>query len=102
MVVFATPGMLHAGQSLEIFKAWCDDEKNLVILPGYCVAGTVGNRVLAGQKQIRVDRLTTIDVNCKVSKVSFSAHADSKGDFVQRRIGMCRALTPPPAQAYYS
>ncbi|SPQ93979.1 unnamed protein product (mitochondrion) [Plasmodiophora brassicae] len=59
MVVFATPGMLHAGQSLEIFKAWCDDEKNL--------------------KQIRVDRLTTIDVNCKVSKVSFSAHADSKG-----------------------
>ena len=22
MVVFATPGMLHAGQSLEIFKAW--------------------------------------------------------------------------------
>ena len=22
MVVFATPGMLHAGQSLEIFKKW--------------------------------------------------------------------------------
>ena len=22
MVCFATPGMLHAGQSLEIFKAW--------------------------------------------------------------------------------
>jgi hypothetical protein len=52
MVVFATPGMLHAGLSLECFKAWGSDEKNLVIMPGYCVAGTVGNKVLAGQKTV--------------------------------------------------
>ncbi len=32
-VVFATPGMLHAGQSLQIFKKWADDEKNMVYLP---------------------------------------------------------------------
>lgn len=34
MVVFATPGMLHAGLSLEIFKAWGSSDKNLVIMPG--------------------------------------------------------------------
>jgi integrator complex subunit 11 len=50
MVVFATPGMLHAGMSLDVFKKWAGDEKNMVILPGYCVAGTVGAKVLAGQK----------------------------------------------------
>jgi integrator complex subunit 11 len=34
MVVFATPGMLHAGLALEIFKAWSADPANLLILPG--------------------------------------------------------------------
>ena len=29
-VVFATPGMLHAGLSLQIFKKWAPDEKNMV------------------------------------------------------------------------
>lgn len=28
--MFATPGMLHAGLSLQIFKKWADDEKNMV------------------------------------------------------------------------
>ncbi|VDQ08944.1 unnamed protein product [Trichobilharzia regenti] len=45
MVVFATPGMLHAGQSLHIFRKWASDERNMVIIPGYCVAGTVGYKV---------------------------------------------------------
>lgn len=31
-VVFATPGMLHAGLSLQIFKKWAADEKNMVWL----------------------------------------------------------------------
>ncbi len=31
-VVFATPGMLHAGQSLQIFKKWAGNEKNMVRL----------------------------------------------------------------------
>jgi len=52
MVLFATPGMLHAGTSLEVFKKWAPSEDNMVIMPGYCVAGTVGAKVLAGQKQV--------------------------------------------------
>ena len=35
MVVFATPGMLHAGLSLNIFRRWCSDENNMIIMPGY-------------------------------------------------------------------
>lgn len=50
-VLFATPGMLHAGTSLEVFKKWAGSEKNMVILPGYCVVGTVGNKLLAGKKR---------------------------------------------------
>ncbi|XP_015246521.1 PREDICTED: integrator complex subunit 11 [Cyprinodon variegatus] len=49
MVVFATPGMLHAGQSLQIFKKWAGNEKNM------------------------------LDVKMQVEYMSFSAHADAKG-----------------------
>jgi integrator complex subunit 11 len=64
MVLFATPGMLHAGTSLEVFKKWATNDLNMCILPGYefslldivlsvfsyCVVGTVGNKLLAGQR----------------------------------------------------
>jgi hypothetical protein len=36
-VLFATPGMLHGGTSLEVFKAWAPDPRNLVLLPSYQV-----------------------------------------------------------------
>jgi integrator complex subunit 11 len=87
MVLFATPGMLHSGFSLEVFKQWAPDPKNMVILPGYCVAGTVGAKVLDGQKVIDVDRFTRIHVNLQVQNLSFSAHADAKG--ILQLIKMC-------------
>lgn len=79
MVLFATPGMLHAGMSLEVFKKWCGSELNMCILPGYCVAGTVGNKILSGSKRVEVDKKTTVDVRLQVKSLSFSAHADAKG-----------------------
>eukprot|EP00297_Palpitomonas_bilix_P006031 CAMPEP_0113880598 /NCGR_PEP_ID=MMETSP0780_2-20120614/7879_1 /TAXON_ID=652834 /ORGANISM="Palpitomonas bilix" /LENGTH=431 /DNA_ID=CAMNT_0000867301 /DNA_START=281 /DNA_END=1576 /DNA_ORIENTATION=+ /assembly_acc=CAM_ASM_000599 len=79
MVVFATPGMLHAGLSLELFKLYAPDPKNLVIVPGYCVAGTVGHKIMTGRaKTLEIDG-RTVDVKCQVKYMSFSAHADAKG-----------------------
>ncbi|OMJ22910.1 Integrator complex subunit 11-like protein [Smittium culicis] len=79
MVTFATPGMLHIGMSLEIFKKWAPDPKNMLIIPGYCVAGTVGSKVLDGHKVVEIDQFTKINVNLQVENLSFSAHADAKG-----------------------
>ncbi len=79
MVVFATPGMLHAGLSLQIFKKWAPFEQNMVIIPGYCVAGTVGHKVLAGQKKIELENKQVLEVKLAVEYMSFSAHADAKG-----------------------
>lgn len=87
MVLFASPGMLHAGTSLSVFKKWAPDPNNLVILPGYCVAGTVGSKVLAGDKVIEIDRFNKINVNLRVENLSFSAHADAKG--IMQMISMC-------------
>lgn len=79
MVLFATPGMLNIGTSLEVFKKWAPDPKNMVIMPGFCVAGTVGAKVLEGAKKITTQDHHVIEVNLQVRNLSFSAHADAKG-----------------------
>lgn len=79
MVVFATPGMLHAGLSLQIFKKWASNENNMVIMPGYCVQGTVGHKILGGAKKIEFENRQVVDVKMSVEYMSFSAHADAKG-----------------------
>mmetsp|Transcript_10471 Transcript_10471/g.26898 ORF Transcript_10471/g.26898 Transcript_10471/m.26898 type:complete len:681 (+) Transcript_10471:291-2333(+) len=78
-VLFATPGMLHAGLSLFVFKRWAPNPKNMVIMPGYCVAGTVGAKVLSGAKVIEMEGSPPIHVRLSVEYLSFSAHADAKG-----------------------
>ena len=97
-VLLATPGMLHGGQSLEMFIAWAPDPRNLVILPGYCVSGTVGAKLMgmdsgggggggdghhtattARARVVEVDKRTSVEVRCGVRYLSFSAHADAKG-----------------------
>lgn len=97
-VLFATPGMLHGGQSLEVFRAWAPDARNLIVLPGYCVSGTVGAKLMAAaaaptaggaavpnrrptnKRLVEIDkRGTTVDVQCQVAYLSFSAHADATG-----------------------
>ena len=79
MVVFATPGMLHAGLSLQVFRKWAPFEQNMIIIPGYCVAGTVGHKVLSGQKKIEMENKQILEVKLQVEYMSFSAHADAKG-----------------------
>lgn len=99
MVVFSTPGMLHSGTSLELFKKWCSDPKNMLIVPGYCVAGTVGAKVLAGQRQVEVQEMRVrgtnvqtqtvlLDVNLQLKNLSFCAHVDAKG--ILQLISQCR------------
>jgi integrator complex subunit 11 len=77
-VFFATPGMLHGGLSLQTLKEWAGSEKNSIIIPGYCMPGTVGNQLLNGAKSVRIDG-KDVEVKIKVYNMSFSAHADSKG-----------------------
>ncbi len=45
-VVMASPGMLQSGVSRVLFDRWCSDEKNLVLIPGYSMEGTLAKKVL--------------------------------------------------------
>eukprot|EP00475_Leptophrys_vorax_P040773 TRINITY_DN7619_c0_g1_i11.p1 TRINITY_DN7619_c0_g1~~TRINITY_DN7619_c0_g1_i11.p1 ORF type:complete len:595 (-),score=135.42 TRINITY_DN7619_c0_g1_i11:3475-5187(-) len=79
MVIFASPGMIMGGASLSIFHQLAPDARNLVVLPGHPLPGTVGYSILqAKEPKIRVNGVQ-VDVKCKVSRISFSAHTDSTG-----------------------
>ncbi|XP_043707112.1 cleavage and polyadenylation specificity factor subunit 3-II isoform X2 [Telopea speciosissima] len=79
-VLFATPGMISGGFSLEVFKQWAPSEMNLVALPGYCLAGTIGHKLMSGKPtKIDLDKDTQIDVRCQIHQMSFSPHTDAKG-----------------------
>ena len=41
---------------MQVFKEWCNDERNTIIIPGYCVEGTIGNKLLKGIKTFDIDK----------------------------------------------
>ncbi|KAL4569465.1 hypothetical protein LXL04_025103, partial [Taraxacum kok-saghyz] len=89
-VLFATPGMISGGFSLEVFKHWAPCESNLITLPGYCVAGTVGHKLMSGKPtKVDLDKDTQIDVRCQIHQLSFSPHTDAKGI-----MGLVKFLSP--------
>lgn len=79
MVLFSTPGMLHGGLSLSVFKEWCGDAKNTIVIPGYCVPGTVGHAILTKREVTVHIEGKEYPVRCEVMGMSFSAHTDHRG-----------------------
>ena len=55
-VLFASPGALQGGLSLEAFHAWAGDARNLVLFPTHCIKGTLGERLLSGAASVIVPR----------------------------------------------
>lgn len=70
-VLFATPGMLQGGVSLQVLKLWAPCSKNMVLIPGTCTAGTVGGLLIHTKKskdgkRVKLDGNTELRVRCKV------------------------------------
>ena len=82
-VLFATPHMFAAGLALEAFRAWAGNEENVVLLPSVCLPTTIGFRLLAGKREIRLpgdpDDAPLFQVRSRIETISFSAHADRRG-----------------------
>ncbi|TPX42461.1 hypothetical protein SeMB42_g05114 [Synchytrium endobioticum] len=88
-VLFATPGMLSAGVSLEVLRAWAPDPNNMIIIPGFQSAGSVGAKLLANEEKIYTPDFPNDPIIPKLAirNLSFSAHADAKG--ILSLIGKC-------------
>ncbi|AFN83894.1 putative beta-lactamase fold-containing exonuclease [Encephalitozoon romaleae SJ-2008] len=75
-VIMASPGMLQSGLSRDLFERWCSDSKNAVIIPGYCVDGTLAKEILSEPKEIEALNGKKLRLNMSVEYISFSAHVD--------------------------
>jgi cleavage and polyadenylation specificity factor subunit 3 len=75
-VIMASPGMLQSGFSRELFEKWCSNAKNGVVIPGYCVEGTLAKEILSEPKEIESMRGSMLKLNMSVEYISFSAHVD--------------------------
>eukprot|EP01091_Cochliopodium_minus_P003871 TRINITY_DN13824_c0_g1_i1.p1 TRINITY_DN13824_c0_g1~~TRINITY_DN13824_c0_g1_i1.p1 ORF type:complete len:798 (-),score=235.32 TRINITY_DN13824_c0_g1_i1:42-2435(-) len=75
-VVFASPAMLQSGISRDLFERWCTDSKNGVIIPGYCVEGTLAKKIMSEPKEIESQSGQKLPLRMTVKEISFSAHAD--------------------------
>ncbi|PIO64754.1 hypothetical protein TELCIR_13605 [Teladorsagia circumcincta] len=78
-------GMLHGGQSLKVFRKWCHDPRNMIIMPGYCVAGTVGAKVISGMKKIEIEGKMLIRV-CQPRSVMFVHGEAAKMEFLKGKV----------------
>ena len=81
MVLFATPGMLHGGLSSEVFKKWAPGENNLCIMPGYCVAGTLGHKVLSNGGKPQVPNSSSLSACLDEISVSTLSLACAQWEF---------------------
>ena len=67
---------------------WCTNEMNMIIMPGYCTAGTVGHKILNGTRKIEFKKgKPPVEIKMSVQYMSFSAHADAKG--IMQLISYC-------------
>lgn len=75
-VVIAGPGMLQNGTSRRIFERWCEDERNTILIAGYCIDGTLGSDIQKNPKEVSSMKKQTLKLRATVVTISFSAHTD--------------------------
>ena len=75
-VMMASPGMLQSGFSRDLFEKWCSNEKNGIVIPGYCVEGTLAKEILSEPKEIESIKGGMLKLNMSIEYISFSAHVD--------------------------
>lgn len=77
-VMLASPGMLQSGISRDLLEKWCPEEKNLILITGYSVEGTMAKYIILEPDTIPSVNNPEISIprRCQVEEISFAAHVD--------------------------
>ncbi len=74
-IIVSTSGMLTGGPALFYLDKLHNDPKNVIVFVGYQAPGTLGSKIIAGEKKLTLgDR--EIDIKMRVEQVKISGHAD--------------------------
>ncbi|MEB3779146.1 MAG: beta-CASP ribonuclease aCPSF1 [Desulfurococcales archaeon] len=78
-IVLATSGMMTGGPVIEYFKYFADDERNILAFVSYQAPGTLGRRLMEGEREIQLpenSHIKTIKVKMDVVRIEgFTGHA---------------------------
>lgn len=75
-IIISASGMCEAGRILHHLRNNLPDEKNTVLFVGHCAESTLGHRILAGEKLVRVFG-EDVTVKAEITQINaFSGHAD--------------------------
>lgn len=68
-VIMTSPGMLQNGYSREIFEKWCHDERNGIVLTGYCVKGTIAEQIMSHPEKVNSMDGCQVDLKMSISSI---------------------------------
>lgn len=75
-VIIAGSGMSTAGRILHHEKRYLPDPKSTLLIVGYQGYGSLGRKILDGEKTVRIHK-EDVAVNCRIVSIGgYSAHAD--------------------------
>ena len=75
-IIIAGSGMLNGGRILFHLQKYIEDSKNTLLIVGYQSTGTLGRRLLEGEREIKIfGKKYSVGANVKAIG-SYSAHAD--------------------------
>lgn len=78
-IILATSGMMTGGPVIDYFKHLAEDERNVLAFVSYQAQGTLGRRLMDGEREIQMEEnghLRTIKVNMDVVRIEgFTGHA---------------------------
>ncbi|HLD60217.1 MAG TPA: MBL fold metallo-hydrolase RNA specificity domain-containing protein [Candidatus Bilamarchaeaceae archaeon] len=74
-IVVSTSGMLSGGPVLFYLQKLASDPKSTLIFAGYQGEGTLGKKILDGERLVQIDE-QQIDIKMKVDNIRISGHAD--------------------------
>lgn len=74
-IILATSGMMNGGPVLSYLQQFGSDPQNKLIFVGYQAEGTLGRRILDGERDVEVNG-QQLHLEIAVDRAQFSAHAD--------------------------
>lgn len=76
-VILAGAGMMQGGRILHHARRYLSDPANMILFLGYQAAGSIGRRILDGEKRVTIFG-GRVEVNAEVRAIGgYSAHADT-------------------------
>ncbi|MFH1221562.1 MAG: MBL fold metallo-hydrolase [Candidatus Micrarchaeota archaeon] len=74
-IIVSTSGMLSGGPALFYLEKLAGDPRNAIVFVGFQAPGTLGSKILAGQKEINLGG-KDLQLRMRVEQIKISGHAD--------------------------